>query len=368
VIRQKYRPDGGAERFVGSLLSVFKHQPCRVTLITRKWQADADQAVITCNPPRLGRIMRDWGFALAVRRELKRHRFDLVQCAERIDCCDLYRAGDGVHREWLRQRRRIQSLPARWLTALSLYHAYLKHAEKRLFESPRLRAVICNSRMVRDEILSDFDVDPAKLRVIYTGVDTDRFSPELRRHRTAVRGELGIPEQAAAFVFVGSGFERKGLGQAIRALARLADGHLIVVGKEKRMGSYRSRVARLGLEGRVHLLGVRRDVGPYYGAADALVLPTLYDPFPNVALEAMAAGLPIATSTKCGAAELIEPGRNGYVCDALDGEALAAAMRRLSDREHCRRLGDQARQTVMPYTLDAMRDHLNRLYMEMLHD
>jgi len=368
VIRQKYRPDGGAERFVGSLLSVLQPEAYHVTLITRQWNAGTDQSIITCNPPRLGRIVRDWGFSLAVRRTLERHRFDLIQCAERIAGCDLYRAGDGVHREWLRQRGRIQSVAARWLTRISPYHVYLKQAEKKLFQSQRLRAVICNSRMVRDEILGHFDVDPAKLRVIYSGVDLSRFSPELRRHRPAVRAELGIPDEAAAFVFVGSGFERKGLKQAIESLARLPEGHLIVVGKEKRMAAYRRSVARMGMERRVHLLGVREEVGPYYGAADALVLPTLYDPFPNVVLEAMASGLPVVTSTKCGGAELIEPGVNGYVCDALDRDALAHAMRELSEREHCRRLGDAARLAVMPYTLDAMRKNLTTLYTELLND
>ena len=367
LIRQKYRLDGGAERFVANLLSVLTPEAYDVTLFTRAWDSGSERSIVTCNPPRLGRVWRDWGFARAVRRELRWRRFDLVQSAERIAGCDLYRAGDGVHREWLRQRRRLQSPLARWLTLLSPYHAYVKRAERRLFESPRLRAVVCNSQMVRDEIVRYFRIDASKLRVVYSGVDVERFHPGLKEHRAAVRAALGISENAAAFIFVGSGFARKGLRQAIRGLARVDGAHLIVVGKDKRLASYGREAERLGLRSRVRFLGVQSDVGRYYGAADALVLPAIYDPFPNVALEAMACGLPVVTSTKCGAAELVIPGENGYVCDALNVGALAAAIERLSDREHCRRLGHSARQTVLPYTLEAMRRNLQALYTELLN-
>ena len=102
---------------------------------------------------------------------------------------------------------------------------------------------------------------------------------------------------------------------------------------------------------------------PYYGAADALVLPTLYDPFPNVALEAMASGLPVITSTTSGAAELIANGHNGYVCDALDVETLAAHLRAVG-RSRCatRRLCVEARRTVEPLTLAAMSRQWLELY------
>ena len=113
-------------------------------------------------------------------------------------------------------------------------------------------------------------------------------------------------------------------------------------------------------------VGVREGVRPYYGAADVLTLPSLYDPFPNVVLEAMASGLPVVTSLKCGAAELIENGKNGFAGDALDVESQAAFMRTLLDAETRRRIGWAARQTVEPLTLTAMSDRLMQLYRELL--
>jgi UDP-glucose:(heptosyl)LPS alpha-1,3-glucosyltransferase len=365
LVRQKYRVDGGGERFVSAFLALLQEQGHEVTLITRRWEGDS-LPVLRCDPPHVGRVLRDWGFACSALRQVRQHRFDLVQSHERIPGCQVYRAGDGVHREWLRQRQRVLSGPARWWLHVSPYHRYVQRAEKALFEHPHLRLVICNSRMVMREILDDFSIDTDKLRLVYNGVDATKFHPQLRAQRPAVRTELGIPDAATVFAFVGSGFERKGLQRAVEALAEVPEAHLVVVGKDKALDHFRRRVQRRGLEARVHFVGVRNDVGPYYGAADALLLPTLYDPFPNVVLEAMAAGLPVITSTKCGGAELLQEGISGYVCDALDHDALVRAMRRLSDPPHAERLGAEARRAVEPLTFAAMYERLIDIYQEML--
>src|SRR5262249_32677103 len=153
------------------------------------------------------------------------------------------------------------------------------------------RAVICNSHMVKREIQARFGVDERKLRVIYNGVNLESFHPRLRgEHRAQARTELGIPRDAMAWLFVGSGFERKGVFRLLPAFRRGADAgaHLVVVGEDRAEGRAQALAAALGIGERVHFLGGRKDVRQWYGAADAFVLPTLYDPFPNAALEAMA--------------------------------------------------------------------------------
>jgi UDP-glucose:(heptosyl)LPS alpha-1,3-glucosyltransferase len=114
--------------------------------------------------------------------------------------------------------------------------------------------------------------------------------------------------------------------------------------------------------------GAQEDVRPYYGAADALTLLTLYDPFPNVALEAMASGLPVVTSLKCGAAELIENGKNGFAGDALDIEGQTAYLRALLDPETRNRMSVAAEQTVKPLTLAAMSNKLVQLYQGLIEN
>jgi UDP-glucose:(heptosyl)LPS alpha-1,3-glucosyltransferase len=89
---------------------------------------------------------------------------------------------------------------------------------------------------------------------------------------------------------------------------------------------------------------------------------------PNVALEAMACGLPVVTSTKCGAAELIVEGENGYVRDALDADGVSHAMRLLTDSQRARRMGEAARATVEPFNLQATRRRLSHLYSQLLDE
>lgn len=368
LVRQRYTASGGAERFLARALDALQARGVTLTLITRRWQRASDVRILHCNPFYLGNVWRDWSFARCACDRLARADVDLVQSHERIACCDIYRAGDGVHREWLAQRRRVLRGWRRIGLALNLYHYYVQHAEAVLFGGARLRAVICNSHMVRQEIEHHFGVPRSKLHVIYSGIDTAAFHPDVRQRRAAMRATLGIADDVPLFLFVGSGFERKGLAAALEALSRVPAAQLLVVGKDKRQANYRTLARQLRLGKRVHFLGSRADVIPYYGASDALILPTLYDPFPNVALEAMACGLPIITSTKSGAAELIESGRNGFVCDALDIGAIAQALTALTAAGACTRMGAAARDTVAPFTLDAMSRNLGMLYDTLLRN
>jgi len=180
--------------------------------------------------------------------------------------------------------------------------------------------------MVQNEIEERFGVPREKLVLIPNGVDLAHFHPdEARIRRPGTREKLGIPLAAPVVLFVGSGFVRKGLPQLLDAFAMLRrdDARLLVVGRDRASGMLQQKAQRLGLGDRVVFLGGVNDVLPLYGSADAFALPTLYDPFPNAALEALACGLPVVTSTTSGAADLIRQGENGYVADALDVAALA---------------------------------------------
>jgi UDP-glucose:(heptosyl)LPS alpha-1,3-glucosyltransferase len=142
--------------------------------------------------------------------------------------------------------------------------------------------------------------------------------------------------------------------------------HLIVVGRESRIDAYVQRAARAGVADRVTFAGPQKDPKPYYGAADAFVLPTLYDPLPNAAMEAMACGMPVITSTKSGAAELVRGADAGFVCASRDAATLAAHMRALLDGALRARLGANARSAVLPFTPPAMTLQLVLLYKALL--
>lgn len=370
LIRQRYTPFGGAERFIESALAALLERNVAVTLFTREWPETDLQLMepIVVDPFYVGRLWRDWGFARAALRAVRRGNADLVQSHERLAGCDIFRAGDGVHAVWLEEKNRDATALARFATAVSPYHRYLCRVERRMFAEPSLSAVICNSQMVKDEIAARFAVPERKLHVIYNAVDGATYSPALRAHRIGVRGALGIADDAVVFLLVGSGYERKGVATAVAALAQVPEARLVVVGREKDVATYQRAAHSAGVAQRVVFAGPQVDAKPYFGAADAFVLPTRYDPLPNAALEAMSCGLPIVTSTKSGAAEIIARGDAGFVCDSRDATALAAHMRTLTDASVRERLGANARRAVEPLTPDAMTLALVLLYKALLEE
>jgi UDP-glucose:(heptosyl)LPS alpha-1,3-glucosyltransferase len=369
IIRQRYTPHGGAERFVEGALEALLERGVAISLYTRQWPNTRLQLIepVLCNPFYIGRLWRDWSFARAVCGAVATKAPELVQSYERLLCCDVYRAGDGVHRAWLDEWLRDASAFKRWRVESNFYHRYLLDIERRLFASPWLRAVICNSKMVRDEIHERFGLSLEKLPVIYNAVDSAVFSPELKQYRADVRQKLGVPDTATVFLLVGSGYARKGVATAIQALTKLpSNTYLFVVGREKSARPYKRLARHLGIARRVVLLGAQDDPRPFYGAADAFVLPTLYDPCPNAALEAMACGLPVVTSTKCGAAELVTENDAGLVCAARDVDALARHMITLTNAEARRLLGARAREAVLPLTPASMTVQLVLLYRDLI--
>ncbi|MRR08870.1 glycosyltransferase family 1 protein [bacterium] len=371
IVRQTYTPYGGAERFVERALAGLRAQGADVTVIARQWAGADDGRFLCCDPAYFGRTWRDAGFSRAVQGIIASGRFDLVQSHERIPGCHIFRAGDGVHATWLELRDRARGGLARLATALSPWHRYTLAAEAAMFRHPALRAVICNSRMVRDDIARRFGLGEDKLHVIYNGVDMDYFHPGLGdEHRAAMRRQLNVGLETPLILFVGSGFERKGVPVLIQALPRMArhDAVLVVVGRDKAQASLMKRATGAGLGERVRFIGPQKDVRPFYGAADVFALPTLYDPFPNAALEALACGLPIATSSTCGAAELVRAGLGfpacGTVCDALDAATLARQLDSLIETRAS--LGDAARHAVAHLSLAAMAESLGQLYESLL--
>ncbi len=363
IVRQRYNPYGGAERFIERAAAALAGK-LSVTVYAREWKGSGGARVVRCAPFYIGRLWRDAGFARRICRMLAREKFDLVQSHERLGCCDIYRAGDGVHAAWLERRSRSLGWLGRFAMNLNPYHQYVMAAERRLFESAGLKAVICNSRMVRDEIRSRFAIDETKLHVVYNGVDLQEFHPRQESaHAASGRLALGIPGDARVFLFVGSGFERKGVPTLIRAFARLSDrsARLVLVGRDKSAARMQALARRLDVAERVHFAGAQSDMLSWYGLSDVFVLPTLYDPFPNAALEALACGLPVVTTRSSGAAEFIRPGENGEICeDALSVDELADRMETIAPR--AAGMSKAARETAERLGLDAMADQLVGLY------
>ena len=368
LIRQRYTPFGGAERFLERAIAALENKGVSVTLIARAWREEGSRPAILVDPPFAGRLWRDASFSRGVRQLLRREHFDLVQSHERIPGCDLYRAGDGVHRQWLDHRLKAAPLLERIGIRANPYHWYVCAAERSMFEHPALRAVICNSKMVATEIRTRFSIAPEKLHVIYNGVDLAHFHPGRRAEmRDTARSQFGFGTGDLVFCFVGSGYARKGLAAAIDALAATGrrELRLLVAGHDRAQARFAAQAARAGLGDRVTFVGAQKDIRIVYAASDCFILPTRYDPFPNAALESMASGLASIVSRQSGAAEIVESGRNGWVCDADAVGPLAALMVEAAGAA-LEEMGACARASAEGFGLDAMAGQMIDLYERLL--
>lgn len=325
-VRQQFSQFGGAELTLDRLLAALVARGERVALLGRSWRGDREVEFIRCDPPKVARAFRESLFARAACKRIAREKEALVQAHERVPCCDIFRAGDGVHAAYLEAKGRTQPALARLADSASLFHRNTLALERRLFASPRLQAVIVNSDMVADDIVRHFDFPRARIHLIPNGIDLSRFRLEARAaHRAAVRARLGVATNAPVALFVGSGFERKGLRSAILAAAA-CNAELWVVGHDRRPQAFAAAAERARLAERFRLIGTA-DPLPYYAAADALILPSFYDPFPSTVIEALACGLPVVTTTGCGARDVVKRLDARLVRDALDREGLAQALR-----------------------------------------
>ena len=250
--------------------------------------------------------------------------------------CDVFQPHGGSRRASFEQNlllspllvRSVKRQAARWLTR----HDEFRQLIDRQY-SDRQRIYMPISRMVADHMMRYHGVPASQMRLVYNGVDLQRFSPDHRdAHRDEVRKRLGIRDEQVMLLIVAHNFRLKGVHARLlpRAAARLSAGgkdlHVAVVGG-KHLEFWRRRARWLGLAERVTFLGLIDDPVPYYAAADAYVQPTFYDPCSLVVLEALASGLPVVTSQFNGVSELLTQGREGYViCDPADHHELAEAL------------------------------------------
>jgi UDP-glucose:(heptosyl)LPS alpha-1,3-glucosyltransferase len=329
-VRRGYSPTGGAEAYLKRLgRGVMEAGHDAQLIATIDWP-DSEWP--------FGSIMRlratsPIGFADELQKIRASLQCDVLFSLERVWSCDVYRAGDGVHRAWLDRRQKFELPLKRFVRSLGSKHRDLLGLEQSLFSGGNAGRVIAASQMITDEIVSLYHYPPEKIDIVHNGVPLEkfRFDPELRERS---REDLKLKPDQTALLFAGSGWERKGLLFAIEAAALCADRkmRLLVAGRGNAR-LYKTKRLRFWREEPVQFLGEVADILPVYAAADIFILPTIYDPFSNACLEALACGLPVITTRSNGFGEIIESGVHGSVVDhAGDLLALRDAIRFWSDR------------------------------------
>src|SRR5438094_3765265 len=309
-VRRGYSPTGGAETYLKRLAPGVIEAGHNVQLIaTNEWPEDQwPFGSVT-------RLRAESVIGFADELEQIRPRLDcgVLVSLERIWSCDVYRAGDGVHRAWLARRRNFELPLKQFVRALNRKHRDLLQLEESLLADRKAARVIVASKMVKDEIVDLYAYPPGNIDIVRNGVPVDRFRFDLELREKA-REDLKLRPDQIALLFAGSGWERKGLLFAIQAMALCKNTkmRLLVAGRGNEM-LYKTKRLRFWREEPVQFLGEVADISRVYAAADIFILPTIYDPFSNACLEALACGLPVITTGSNGFSEIIEDAVHGSI-------------------------------------------------------
>lgn len=322
-IKKGFSIYGGAERYLQTLITYLKQAGHEIHIYANQWIREEGVVFHKIDVLSLGSFLSTITFNKNVKTAIKKDKPKCVISFERTTCQDIYRAGDGCHAEWLEIRSKIEPSYKRLSFKINPLHTSLLNLEKKIFSNTRF--ILANSKMVKNQIMKHYAVPGERITIIYNGVDLTRFTPENKDGwRENVRKGLTVSESAKVLLFVGSGFQRKGLKTFLSSISLIKreDVKALVIGKGN-ISKYKTLAKRLGIFDKIIFLEPQKEIERFYAAADLFVLPTLYDPFSNATLEAMASGLPAITTRNNGAAELIENGQEGFVMyNLFDAEEL----------------------------------------------
>ena len=231
--------------------------------------------------------------------------------------------------------------------------------------------VIGVGETVRQALIANEGIAPARTSVIYNGIDLAAFDARTV-DRASVRREIGVGPDDFVIAQVARLDYLKDHATAVRTIARVAEqnrqARLVIVGEGPLRGEIEQQIARACGTEIVRMLGLRRDVGRILAAADAFLLTSVSEGIPLTVIEAMAAGLPVVSTAVGGVPEVIVDGETGLLAPAGDDQDLAQALLILSADGGLRtRMGEAGRRRAHDvFSEEKMHAGYRECYNEML--
>ncbi len=352
LLKSKAGNQGGLEKYASRIANAFIERGAQVTLLTTgEVLRDSKIPVFSIKTTPWPAFIRMEQFDRFVCRWLKTNRADLVFGMDRNRHQTHIRAGNGVHAAYLESRAATEGRLKVLLCKMNPLHRKILDLERGAFENPELKKLFTNSRMVRDQILQYYSTDPSKIEVIHNGVEWREMESDFSKweeERSTCLKKFHLDPHRFHFLFIGNGYLRKGLDRLLTGLSLLKRGdfHLSVIGKDKQMDLYKAKAIRLGLKERVHFFGPSQEIRLFYQLADALIIPSFYDPFANVTVEALAMGLYVVSSRTNGGHEILTKTNGAIIEDLLDPEAMVEALEKAMQNRKTRASAISARSSV----------------------
>lgn len=363
LICKKYSlKEGGLERYTFFLSRELIRAGHEVHIFANTWQEEPGAIIHRVPVVSLSSPAKNLSFAFFTNRALSKMKFDIIHSMERIFYQDIFRVSDGINPVQMQQK--YPHPVVRFIKKIGPRRLALSYLEHKIFMDKGCKVVMTNSELVKRNIIEHYMMDPEKIVVIYNGVDTSRFNPKVtEKYRKSLRDKYSIRKDEIVLVFVSNNFKLKRLDLVLEAMVLLKNNiiRLFVIGADNHR-TYLRWAINNSLGDQVLFLGPKRNIEKYYAASDIFVLPTLYDAFANVCLEAMACGLPVITSDSNGAADLIRDNENGFILKTQKADDLSARIKALEPLSERSRMGDNAAAKAACFTMEKHLSEVLKLY------
>ena len=231
--------------------------------------------------------------------------------------------------------------------------------------------IVVNSLATKNTLLKSASwlVDK-KIKVVYHGIDYQKYSSG---NTINLRNQLGILPEEVIIGFVGRLSVQKGIKYMLDAfrlvVEKLKNVHLVIAGTGELEGLVKDFISEFNLEKRIHLLGFRNDIPDIMRTFDIFLLPSLWEGFGIVLIEAMAAGKPVIATKTSSIPEIVADGKSGILVSPEDAESISDALLRLISAHEIRiKFGETGRKIVIEkFTIDRMINDYENIFHELLN-
>lgn len=367
---------GGGEGYLAGLANGLAERGHEVHIFASEWQNNNNRMSYHTIPViRYPKFLKDVSFVINSWRKMSSYDFDIVQVVGRALGMNVFNPHCGVEKAWLKQDILSVSCPfyrfLKHITRfLSLRQNFILWLDRKQYTGKCVSRIIAISDMIKNDIIKYHNIDPQKIKVVYNGVDLQRFTPDNRnKYRKVIRERLSLGEEFV-ILYVSNNFRLKGLLTLIKSLGELKKSlrnfKALIIGRG-RDASYRKLARRLNCLENLIFLGHVNEIEKYYAASDLYVHPTFYDSCSLVVTEALASGLPVITTRYDGASGVIDNGIEGFVMeDPMDYEALAEKISLFFDDKFRKKASIAAREKAEKYPAEKNCEDIIKVYNEVM--
>ncbi|WP_045402592.1 glycosyltransferase family 4 protein [Vibrio campbellii] len=358
LVHLRHAYSGGVELYLNQMARYMAEKGEDVTIICRS-HADTpphpNVKFVKLSGFSIGKSHRLWKFAKAVEKHVKESDYDLVYGLAHAWTHDVLRIGAGTSLHMARSLNKPMRIKDK-VTHL---------IEQKAMTPGAYYHVISNSRKSAQEIQEAHHVPKEKITVIHNFVDTKRFDAQrVEKEALELKQQMELDPNKPIFLFLGTGYERKGLKQTLTAFSKLnINAQLVIVGRETHEGEYIKFAENLGIQNKCKFMGEDKRPELYFTLADCYVLPTLYEPFGFTVIESLACGTPSITTENCGAKEVLNPEVSSVIGSEVNPDELAKSMAFWADKKRTTNVSEQCRALALTMDVDTV---LEKNYQQLL--